>query len=73
MNGSVRYSTITNTADESQSNSGFGYNFNLSTSYKFTVNSQLAVSLGFLAGTAIASNHVSIQQLAQRVFQLQSV
>ena len=36
VNGSVRYSTVTNKMDESQSNSGFGYYFNLSTSYKFT-------------------------------------
>jgi hypothetical protein len=33
---SVRYSTVTNNSDKSQSNSGFGCNFNLSTSYKFT-------------------------------------
>ncbi|HTF31139.1 MAG TPA: outer membrane beta-barrel family protein, partial [Flavitalea sp.] len=35
-NGSLRYSTVTNNSDASQSNSGFGCNFNLSTSYKFT-------------------------------------
>ena len=36
VNGSIRYSTITNKMNESQSNSGFGYYFNLSTSYKFS-------------------------------------
>ena len=36
MNGSLRYSTVTNNSDTSQSNSGFGCNFNLNTSYKFT-------------------------------------
>jgi len=36
VNGSLRYSTVTNNSDASQSNSGFGCNFNLNTSYKFT-------------------------------------
>jgi outer membrane receptor protein involved in Fe transport len=36
VNGSLRYSTVTNNSDASQSNSGFGGNFNLSTNYKFT-------------------------------------
>ncbi|HEV8506752.1 MAG TPA: outer membrane beta-barrel protein [Chitinophagaceae bacterium] len=36
VNGSLRYSTVTNNTDRSQSNSGFGCNFNLFTSYKFT-------------------------------------
>jgi outer membrane receptor protein involved in Fe transport len=36
MNGSIRYSTVTNNSDASQSNSGFGANLNLSMSYKFT-------------------------------------
>ncbi|MCW3116109.1 MAG: TonB-dependent receptor [Chitinophagaceae bacterium] len=36
VNGSLRYSTVTNNSDASQSNSGFGCNFNLNTSYKIT-------------------------------------
>jgi len=46
-NGSIRYSTITNTADASQSNSGFGYSFNLSTSYKFTEKFTVSSFVGF--------------------------
>ena len=46
-NGSLRYSTITNTADASQSNSGFGYSFNLSTSYKFTEKFTVSSFVGF--------------------------
>jgi outer membrane receptor protein involved in Fe transport len=36
LNGSFRYSRVTNNSDASQTNSGFGGNLNLSTSYKFT-------------------------------------
>lgn len=36
VNGALRYSTVTNNSDASQSNSGVGCNFNLNTSYKFT-------------------------------------
>lgn len=36
VDGSLRYSTVTNNSDKSQSNSGFGCNFNLQTSYKFS-------------------------------------
>lgn len=36
VNGSLRYSRVTNNSDASQSNSGFGCNFNLNTSYRFT-------------------------------------
>jgi outer membrane receptor protein involved in Fe transport len=36
VNSSLRYSTVTNNTDASQSNSGFGCNFNLNTNYKFT-------------------------------------
>jgi outer membrane receptor protein involved in Fe transport len=36
VNGSLRYSKVTNNADATQSNSGFGGNFNISTNYKFT-------------------------------------
>jgi len=47
VNGSLRYSTVKNNADASQSNSGFGYNFNLSTSYKFTDKFMVSSFLGF--------------------------
>ncbi|MCW3109279.1 MAG: TonB-dependent receptor [Segetibacter sp.] len=36
VNGSVRYSTVKNNSNTSQSNSGFGCNVYLNTSYKFT-------------------------------------
>ena len=36
VNGSLRYSKVTNNSNASQSNSGFGGNFNLNTSYRFT-------------------------------------
>lgn len=36
VNGSVRYSTVKNNSNTSQSNSGFGSNIYLNTSYKFT-------------------------------------
>jgi len=36
INGSLRYSTVKNNSDVSQSNSGFGCNFNLNTNYKFS-------------------------------------
>ena len=36
VNGSLRYSKVTNNADASQSNNGLGCNFNLNTSYRFT-------------------------------------
>ncbi len=36
VNGSLRYSTVTNNSNASQSNSGFGSNINLNTNYKFT-------------------------------------
>lgn len=36
VNGSLRYTTVKNNSDASQSNSGFGCNFNLNTSYRFT-------------------------------------
>jgi outer membrane receptor protein involved in Fe transport len=35
VNGSLRYSTVTNNSDASQSNSGFGCNFYINSSYKF--------------------------------------
>ncbi len=47
INGALRYSTITNNANPSESNSGLGCNFNLSTRYalttKFTVSSYLGL------------------------------
>lgn len=47
VNGSVRYSTVTNSANKTQSNSGFGCNFNMNNSYritpKFTVSSFLGL------------------------------
>jgi outer membrane receptor protein involved in Fe transport len=46
VNGSLRYSTVTNNSDASQSNSGFGCNFNLNTSYKFTDKFTLSSFLG---------------------------
>jgi outer membrane receptor protein involved in Fe transport len=36
VNGSLRYSTVKNNSDPSQTNHGFGVNFNLNTTYKFT-------------------------------------
>jgi outer membrane receptor protein involved in Fe transport len=36
VNGSLRYSKVTNNADASQSNNGFGGNFNISTNYRFS-------------------------------------
>jgi len=35
IDGSVRYSKVTNNADRSQSNTGFGSNFNFQTGYRF--------------------------------------
>lgn len=36
VNSSLRYITVTNNADKSQTNSGFGTNFNLNSSYRFS-------------------------------------
>ncbi|HSU29554.1 MAG TPA: outer membrane beta-barrel protein [Chitinophagaceae bacterium] len=36
INGSLRYSKVTNNANHAQSNSGFGININMNTSYKFS-------------------------------------
>lgn len=46
VNGSLRYSTVTNNSDASQSNSGFGVNFNLNTSYRFTDKFTISSYLG---------------------------
>jgi hypothetical protein len=47
VNGSLRYSKVTNNADASQSNSGFGGNFNISTNYKFTDKISVSSYFGF--------------------------
>ncbi len=46
VNGSLRYSTVTNNSDASQSNSGFGGNLNLNTNYKFTSKFSVSSYLG---------------------------
>jgi outer membrane receptor protein involved in Fe transport len=46
VNGSIRYSTVTNNSDASQKNSGFGGNFNFNTSYKFTNKFSVSTYLG---------------------------
>ena len=46
MNGSLRYSTVTNNSNTSQSNSGFGCSFNFNTSYKFTDKFAISSYLG---------------------------
>jgi len=46
VNGTLRYSTVTNNADKSQSNSGFGGNFNLNTSYRFSTKFAITSFLG---------------------------
>lgn len=46
VNGSLRYSTVTNNSDKSQSNSGFGCNFNFNTSYQFTAKFMVSSYLG---------------------------
>lgn len=46
VNGSLRYSTVTNNQNRSQSNSGFGCNFNLFTSYKFSEKFTISSYLG---------------------------
>jgi len=47
VNGSLRYSTVTNNSDKSQSNSGFGINFNLNSSYKFNDKFTISTYIGF--------------------------
>ena len=46
VNGSLRYATVTNNTDASQSNRGFGYNFNLNMIYKFTSKFNMSTYLG---------------------------
>ena len=51
VNGSLRYSKVTNNADASQSNSGLGCNFNLNISYKFTDKFTISSYLGLWQDT----------------------
>jgi outer membrane receptor protein involved in Fe transport len=46
VNGSIRYSNVTNNANSSQSNSGFGFNLNLNTSYRFNPKFMISSYLG---------------------------
>ncbi len=46
INGSLRYSTVKNNADPTQTNSGFGGNFNFNTSYRFTNKFVVSTYLG---------------------------
>ncbi len=46
MNSSVRFSTVKNNSDASQSNSGIGCNFNLNTNYKFNDKFTISSYLG---------------------------
>jgi hypothetical protein len=46
LNGSLRYSSVTNNSNASQSNTGLGCNFNLNTNYKFTDKFTLSGFLG---------------------------
>ncbi|MBC7874516.1 MAG: TonB-dependent receptor [Ferruginibacter sp.] len=46
MNGSLRYITVTNNENKTQSNSGFGSNFNMSTSYRFSPKFAISSFLG---------------------------
>ena len=46
MNGSIRYSTVTNNSDASQKNNGLGGGFYLNTNYKFTDKFTISSFLG---------------------------
>ncbi|MES1219818.1 MAG: outer membrane beta-barrel protein [Bacteroidota bacterium] len=46
VNGSVRYSTVTNNSNKSQSNSGFGGNWFMNTVYRFTPKFSISSFLG---------------------------
>lgn len=46
VNGSIRYATVTNNSNKSQTNSGFGSNFNMNTVYKFTDRFTISSYLG---------------------------
>lgn len=45
-NGSIRYITVRNNADKSQTNNGFGSNFSVSSNYKFTSRLTISTFLG---------------------------
>jgi outer membrane receptor protein involved in Fe transport len=47
VNGSIRYATVKNNSDASQSNSGFGFNFNMNTNYKFSDKFTVSSFVGF--------------------------
>ncbi len=47
INGSLRYSSVTNTSDKLQSNSGFGGNFNFNHRYQFTPKFSVSNYIGF--------------------------
>jgi hypothetical protein len=51
VNGSIRYSKVTNNADASQSNRGFGGNFNFNATYKFTDKFSASTYLGLWQDT----------------------
>ena len=46
VNGSLRYSTVKNNSDASQTNSGFACNFNLNTAYRFSDKFAISSYLG---------------------------
>jgi hypothetical protein len=46
MNGSIRYSKVTNNSDASQSNTGIGCNFNFNMGYKFSDKLNMSTYLG---------------------------
>jgi hypothetical protein len=47
INGSLRYSTVRNNADKTQSNSGFGCNIGMNSNYRFTSKFTVSTFLGF--------------------------
>jgi hypothetical protein len=47
VNGSLRYATVRNNADKTQSNSGFGCNIGMSSNYRFTSKFTISTFLGF--------------------------
>lgn len=47
INGSLRYSTVRNNADHTQSNSGVGCNIGMSSNYKFSNKFSISTFLGF--------------------------
>jgi len=47
VNGGIRYLSVTNNADKSQSNSGFGFDIGMNTSYRFNDKFTITSFLGF--------------------------